>query len=130
MSRRCIDCQPATKRPAPHPGPRCFSHHKAVVRARRDRAHELRVQKTYGLSAGAYRVLYALQGERCAICQRATGKTKRLAVDHRHSDNVVRGLLCGPCNQMLGYAHDDPAVFERAAEYLRNPPAQALTPRL
>lgn len=98
-----------------------------MVRHRKDAAHERMVQKTYGLTPGGYANLLKIQGGRCAICRRANGRTKRLAVDHRHSDNLVRGVLCGPCNQMIGYAHDDPEVFERAAAYLRSPPAFALT---
>lgn len=35
------------------------------------------------------------QGTKCAICGKPESSfAKRLAVDHRHSDGLVRGLLC------------------------------------
>lgn len=82
------------------------------------------VQKTYGLGEGDYARLLAYQAGRCWICRRATGATKRLAVDHDHKTEKVRGLLCGPCNQLLGHVRDDPEVLIRAAQYLLHPPAQ------
>lgn len=126
MSRRCIDCGPTSKRAAPHPGPRCFTHHKVVVRARKERAHDLMVQRTYGLPPGGYAKLLAFQGGKCFICRRATGRTKRLAVDHDHKTGEVRGILCGPCNQLLGHVRNDPDVLIVAAQYLVNPPFRRL----
>lgn len=127
----CKDCAAegvTTKRLAPHPGPRCWTHHRQVTRARRQRAHEQRVGRVFGLAEGDYDRLYAYQGGLCAGCRRATGATKRLAVDHHHATGAVRGLLCGPCNRMVGHFRDDPSTFQRLAEYLLNPPARrALT---
>lgn len=101
----------------------------AVKREQRDKAHDTRVCLVYGLQPGEYQKLYQAQGERCYICQRATGAVRRLAVDHDHAvgDGVresVRGLLCKPCNRLLGHARDNPEFFERAAAYLRQPPAR------
>jgi hypothetical protein len=69
----------------------------------------------------------------CFICQRATGKTKRLAVDHDHDCDAghdrnmgcpkcIRALLCGPCNRLVGFL--DAEALARAIEVLTNPPAQ------
>lgn len=131
---RCKDCAPDSKRPAPHPGPRCVTHHRAVKKARKDKAHEKRTQSVYGLKPGEYDRLYQLQGRRCAICKRATGKTRRLSVDHDHAccpgpvscGQCVRGLLCRPCNDLLGHARDELDFFIRAHLYLFNPPATQL----
>jgi len=114
----CKDCAPETHRPTPHPGPRCTTHHRAFRKAQKARNHERMVKKTYGLAAGEYDRRYSEQGGVCAICQRATGKTKRLAVDHDHETGAVRGLLCGPCNKMVGYFRNSPEAFRRAAYYL------------
>jgi hypothetical protein len=81
------------------------------------------VLNTYGLALGDYGKLKAFQNGTCAICQRATGATKKLAVDHDHETGYIRGLLCGPCNGMLGQARDDVEFFRRAVEYLIEPPA-------
>lgn len=119
----CKDCK-STTRALNFPGPRCASCWRLVVLERSRLAHGLYVERTYGITQVEYDLLYAAQGGRCAICRRAIGKVKRLAVDHDHKTGKVRGLLCGPCNNMLGLvARDDPEVFDRAADYLRNPPA-------
>lgn len=114
-------------RPTPHPGPRCVTHHRAVKKARKLRAHESRVQKVYGLGPGEYDRLYEFQGGRCAICRRATGASKRLAVDHDHRTGKVRGLCCSTCNQILGHFRDDPELFVNGWKYLRDTPYERLT---
>lgn len=116
--RICKDC-PDSNRPAPYPGPRCFTHRLAFEKQQKARNHERMVSKTYGLESGEYARLYKEQGGKCAICQIATGKTKRLAVDHDHDTGLVRGLLCGPCNKLVGYFRNSPEAFDRAAAYLR-----------
>lgn len=92
--------------------------------ARKKVSHEKMVGKTYGLPPGHYDALKAFQGGRCWICERATGRVKALAVDHDHVSGVVRGILCGVCNQLLGHLRDDPDRARRIAEYLENPPYQ------
>lgn len=127
-ARQCIDCPPPTeqrKRPAPYPGPRCASHDREVTTARRAKARESRIQRTYGITEEQYQAIYDAQGGCCYICRRAkgTGK-KRLSVDHDHQTGHVRGLLCKPCNRdVLGHLRDSPAALRRAAEYLEIPPA-------
>lgn len=122
-TKRCKDCGPESKRPAPFPGPRCVSHHRDIKKARKEAAHASWVLNTYGLALGDYDKLKASQNGTCAICRVATGKTKKLAVDHSHETGYVRGLLCGPCNRILGHARDNVEFFLRAAEYLTHPPA-------
>lgn len=115
---------PASVRPiVPNSGGRCATHWRTERARRKAAAHEKRVQKVYGLSDGQYADLYAYQGGRCAICRRATGATKRLAVDHDHETGYVRGLLCGPCNKILGHLRDDRAAAYRMYAYLGDPPA-------
>lgn len=118
--------KPMPVRPAPHKGPRCVTHHRAVIKARKARIAESRNVNVYGLSDGDYERLYQFQGGKCAICQRATGKTKRLAVDHSHISGLTRGLLCGNCNRLVGIARDKTDFFERAVKYLRFPPAEQM----
>lgn len=58
------------------------------------------------------------QNNCCAICREPFTKTP--AADHKHSDPPVpRGLLCGGCNSLLGFAKDQPELCESAASYLR-----------
>lgn len=126
MTKTCVDCQAGAKRKVVYPGPRCREHHIKVTQARTAKTHDAYVVKTYGLRPGQYAEIYAAQGGRCYICERATGATRRLAVDHDHASGYVRGLLCKPCNRMLGLARDDVEFFRRAIAYLDDPPAQEL----
>lgn len=124
--KHCKDCEPGSKRPALKPGPRCATHYREFVKAQKKRTAERRDLNVYGLQDGEYDTLYRLQGGRCAICQRATGATRRLSVDHDHATGKVRGLLCRPCNSMLGHGRDDMAFFRRALDYLWAPPYSSM----
>ena len=130
--RRCKDCA-TTARAAPHPGPRCASHHRIKRQATREAAHARHLARMYNMSPDRYQRLYEAQGRHCATCP-ATGKARLLAVDHDHSccpgrvscGRCVRGLLCSFCNKTLGHHRDRPEAFEAMADYLRHPPAYAV----
>jgi hypothetical protein len=98
------------------------THWREVVKARKAANHEKRVTDTYGLAKGEYAQLYDFQGGLCALCRRATGKSRRLSVDHDHASGAVRGLLCRPCNTILGHARDKLSFFRRAILYLTTTP--------
>lgn len=127
VCKECIAEGLKTRRPAPHPGPRCTTHHRARKKTSSKAAHAAYVAKTYGLSGEQYDRLYEEQGGRCYICQRANGRSKRLAVDHDHATGAVRGLLCKMCNRdVLGHLRDSTDALKRAIDYLENPPAVRL----
>lgn len=132
---KCKDCLPESKRPAPYPGPRCTTHNRVWLKRTRDLAHARHVEANFEITSDEYWWIYQHQGGRCPICLQATGKTKRLAIDHDHQlalehghdpkrgcRRCIRGLLCGRCNY-----HGVPLTVEavlRALEYLHNPPAR------
>lgn len=74
-------------------------------------------KKYKNFSLQKYDELFALQNGVCAICQNPE-KQKRLAVDHCHTSNEVRGLLCQKCNRGIGLFNDNPGLLERAKNYL------------
>jgi recombination endonuclease VII len=122
MKRGCKDCG-STTRKVTTPGPRCASCHRERRKHAKRLAHGRWIKKTYGLTLEQYEALYEAQGGECYICMRATGKTKRLAVDHDHKTGYVRGLLCSTCNNILGHLRDDVIAAYRLSMYLRYPPA-------
>lgn len=109
-------------------------HYSRCRPCHRKQVHGTAVKRTYGVPPDLYAAIKADQDGKCAICQRATGKARNLAVDHDHRccpgktscGDCVRGLLCSNCNNALGFFHDDPEAFRRAARYLEDPPAQRL----
>lgn len=90
----------------------------------KDRATDLRLRRTYGITLAEYDAIFKQQKARCAICKEPpkTGHN-RLAVDHCHRSGKVRGLLCWICNRALGKFSDDDDKVVNAAEYVTNPPA-------
>ena len=76
-------------------------------------------RRTYGITAAEYDTRLRAQRGRCAVCRDKCSSGRRLAVDHNHETGAIRGLLCGRCNPMLGYARDDVRILYRAAKYLR-----------
>lgn len=117
----------------------CASCARGLKKARALEAHDRRIEATKGITGAEYWAIYKAQGGRCALCRRAQGKSKRLALDHDHAcqeghdprfacRKCARGLCCQNCNRnVLGRAaHDDPAFFLRGYNYLLSPPAQAV----
>lgn len=142
---RCVDCVAegitnkrtmATKSDGSlQPGPRCVTHWRAQRKAQRHAAHAGRIAANYGLTPEQYWAIYALQNGKCFGCQRATGRTKRLAVDHDHElalehghdpkqgcVRCVRCLLCGQCNQIIGRLGVE--ALQRLIQVLTDPPAR------
>lgn len=73
----------------------------------------------FGITIKDYDELLVLQDNKCAICLTdASQFKKRLAVDHCHKTNVVRGLLCSDCNRGIGLLKDSAELVARAANYL------------
>lgn len=76
--------------------------------------------RLYGLTPEKYDEMRAAQGGVCWIC-REDGEEwalRNLHVDHDHATNKVRGLLCGRCNMLLGYAKDSRELLARSITYL------------
>ncbi len=77
------------------------------------------------LSFDEYEKMLNTQDNKCAICnQSETRKSStsdeilRLAIDHCHKTNKVRGLLCHGCNTAIGKFKDDPNLLKSAINYL------------
>ena len=72
----------------------------------------------YGIEGDWYRDQLVGQAGRCLICGRVMGPRQDTHIDHDHATGKVRGLLCGRCNKVLGFAGDDPAILTGAVRYL------------
>lgn len=89
-----------------------------------DKIRDYRMQREFGISLEKYNEMLAAQKGVCAICGnpetgKRNGKIRLLAIDHCHDSKKVRGLLCGNCNPMIGYAGERIEVLENAIVYLR-----------
>lgn len=62
-----------------------------------------KLQKKYGLTLAEYDAILTAQGNGCALCgQPRLARQRALAVDHDHATGRIRGILCAPCNTLLG----------------------------
>jgi hypothetical protein len=119
--RWCAECQ--TMIPLFYcRGSRCVAH---ASRA----AHASMVKTKYDFTREDYENLLAWQRGRCYICQQVP-RSKRLAVDHDHRTDQVRGLLCANdewgCNSTLRRLLNDKGMAKRALEYVERTPWERL----
>lgn len=95
----------------------------AWQRSNAERVRESRYLRQYGVDIAWYESQLEMQTGRCAICGRTDPGSSRIryfSVDHDHTTNQIRGLLCFPCNAAVGYLQDNPWLMESAALYLRS----------
>jgi len=69
----------------------------------------------YGISKEGYERMLLVQNGRCEICGDLMTKPY---VDHCHSTNKVRGLLCMKCNMGLGHFKDSTVTMNNAIKYI------------
>ena len=72
----------------------------------------------YSISKEWYENKLVKQDYRCAGCHTHQKDLEySLCVDHCHTTDKPRGLLCKPCNLALGNADDNPDTLRRLAQY-------------
>ena len=98
---------------------RAAATRKAWREANPERAVDSQLRSDYGISLADYDEMLEAQDNGCAICGKTEAEEgKRLAVDHNHETDQVRGLLCGNCNQAIGKLGHDPERLRNAIAYL------------
>lgn len=91
----------------------------------RNYIHIGRGSKRIAVPKQTYEKMVLNQNNLCAICnkpERMTSANKRdikkLAIDHCHTTNKIRGLLCHQCNVSLGGFKDSIELLQSAIAYL------------
>ncbi|KKN10422.1 hypothetical protein LCGC14_1036850 [marine sediment metagenome] len=97
---------------------------RLVTHEQKDSQRNAIFKRKYGISLEQYRAIFTKQNGACSICglpetKRNNGKPRRLSVDHCHTTNKIRGLLCNKCNLAIGNFEDDIDVMASAISYLR-----------
>ena len=77
--------------------------------------------RRYGINPEDVRSLIATP--KCQICNKSISFDSknvhdRPNIDHCHSSGMVRGVLCGYCNNLLGRCNDSIEILRKAIEYL------------
>ena len=123
---QCLNCQKLIScwdsNPRKYCSNKCNYAHRTIMGIPAKRSLRRALIK-YKITQDDWDKLLKIQDERCAICRQPSttvinGRIKRLAIDHCHETNQVRGLLCSCCNAGLGMFNDDWLLLENAIEYL------------
>jgi hypothetical protein len=78
------------------------------------------IKRLYHLTIQEWEDLFASQNGVCALCGLPPYPNERLAVDHNHTTNKVRGLVHrNPCNLVIGYVEKYPTHCIDAVKYLQ-----------
>jgi len=73
--------------------------------------------RNYKMTLAQWQDLFDRQQGLCLVCLEPLAPDN-IAVDHCHTTNLVRALVCTrPCNLLIGYAYDKPDRLIRAAGY-------------
>jgi len=91
-----------------------------------EKNREYNILKKYGLTLEDFECLRLAFRNRCGICSVEFTEIKPTfgqvstapVVDHDHSTNRVRGLLCGNCNKGLGCFKDNQEFLTKAVEWV------------
>ena len=129
---RCKECMALIER-AKYASDEEFRQRKLnmqAVKMRTDEKFRLRhrasnrknhLRRSYGLTQETFDAMLSAQGGGCAICktkQEYGEQGTRMVVDHCHSTNEIRGILCDLCNTALGKFHDNVLLLNSAIAYL------------
>lgn len=95
-------------------------------KARRDPKRRGQILKQrYGITLESYDILLQNQEGKCAICRcvetskHQNGKVKNLAIDHDHTTQKIRALLCKACNQALGLLRENLETATNLTFYIK-----------
>ncbi len=101
-----------------------FSYCKECNKRANPHAYFWYIKNKYGLSKEEYTFLLEKQNFLCAICKckpedaSVSKKKLKLVVDHDHSTNKIRGLLCDNCNKAIGQFKESIENIREAVKYL------------
>ena len=73
----------------------------------------------YGITLSERDAIFVTQNFCCAACgSPEPGSKTGWHTDHSHRTDQVRGILCQPCNVILGHAKDNPQTLKSLIAYL------------
>lgn len=89
------------------------------------RQRERAIKYCYGITWEELKEMAVEQAYACKICNVDFKENfinynhRHIHVDHCHNTGEVRGILCQPCNHLLGKACDKIHILENAIMYLK-----------
>ena len=125
-ARTCKVCRSENRKKLRELNPERFNaYSKKYRKANPEKYAEWRFKSRHGITRAE--ALVELEVEKgCRICGVTDFGNEGWVIDHDHSccgklntcNKCRRGILCEPCNKMLGFAKDNIEVLTKAVEYL------------
>ncbi len=89
-----------------------------------EKIRDTKLKQAYGVGINYFNTKLKEQGGVCASCKqnRITvwrGKKVNMALDHDHTNNQPRGILCIKCNRALGLLEENLSTLANLADYIR-----------
>lgn len=91
-----------------------------------DKHRDAQLRSKYGISLADQQTLLQAQGGGCGICSDAAAT--RLHQDHCHTTGLHRGVLCQPCNHVVGHFRENTEFILTAVDYLHTATVQIEEP--
>jgi ribosomal protein L40E len=120
-AERCRNCRKSRFEDGKHINAAAYA--KAFRRTPEGKRHVRAMNlKKYGLTPEMYDDILRGQDNKCAACgNEETAKNQfgpiSMAVDHDHTTEEFRGLLCMRCNRSLGMLNDSVETIEKLLNY-------------
>ncbi len=132
LTRRCRKCRSishtkASRKWQSKNPEKCSTKTRRWREKNKDRDRLIRrrsvLKKQYGLTPEKVEEMFEIQGRKCANpgCDSISPGRKGWdwSVDHNHTTNKVRGILCNGCNTSLGLLKEDGRKIAGLIEYLK-----------
>jgi hypothetical protein len=128
----CVNCNiekdisEFTKHPKGKLGrnPRCRDCRTTDQQKYRERnGYANQIKYKYGITMSEYNNYITLSNNKCPLCNIeyfSTGsRLSQPCIDHDHTTNKVRGVICHACNVALGLVRDNKLILQKMLEYLK-----------
>ena len=89
----------------------------------RDHLRSLSFKTHHGITRSEANTMIEAQNGLCAICKKppkGKGNCSRLHVDHCHSTNKIRLMLCSNCNRALGFVDENIETLQAMIVYIKS----------
>lgn len=86
----------------------------------KEKQKDYKLKSKYGINLQDFNDQLKHQDYKCAICKEHFKDERHIHVDHCHTSNNVRGILCTLCNTSLGGFKDNINALKNAIKYLES----------
>lgn len=76
--------------------------------------------KKHKITIEYFNKMWIGQFGKCWICSTKFNKKSDAKIDHCHTKNIVRGLLCSSCNTALGLVKENETTLKIMIEYIKS----------